>query len=62
MICDYNTFSKVPIENIRGPIWLKSESASERVNTIDDSGQIAAFTWSVAQARFTEFIFPSLGL
>ena len=62
MNCDYNQFSKVPIENVKGPMLLKSESASEGVNTIDVSGQNAPFTWRVAQARFTEFVFPSLGL
>jgi hypothetical protein len=62
MNCDYNPFSKVPIENVKGPTLLKSESASESGNTIDDSGQIAAFTWRVAQASFTGFIFSSLGL
>jgi hypothetical protein len=59
MNCDYGTFNKVPIENVKGPIWLKSESASGSGNTIDDSGQIAAFTWRVAQARFAEFVFSS---
>jgi hypothetical protein len=59
MNCDYGTFNKVPIENVKSPIWLKSESASESGNTIDDSGQIAAFTWRVAQARFAEFVFSS---
>jgi hypothetical protein len=62
MNCDYNTFSKVPIENVTGPIWLKSESASGSGNAIDESGQIAAFTWRVAQALFTEFIFSSFGV
>lgn len=62
MNCDYNLFSKVPIENVKGPIWLKSESASGSGNAIDESGQIAAFTWRVAQALFTEFIFSSFGL
>lgn len=62
MNCDYNTFSKVPIENVKDPIWLKSESASGSGNTIDESGQIAAFTWRVAQALFTEFIFSSFGV
>ena len=62
MNCDYNTSSEIPIENVKGPSWLKSESASEGVNTIDDSGQIASFTWRAAQARFKEFILPSLGL
>jgi hypothetical protein len=61
MNCDCNTF-KVQIENVKGPIWLKSESVSASGNTIDESGQIAAFTWRVAQALFTEFIFSSFGL
>ena len=62
MNCDCNPFSKVPIEKVKGPMLLKSESASGSANPIDDSGQIAAFTWRVAQARFTEFIFSSFGL
>ena len=62
MNCDYNTFGKAHIENVKGPIWLKSESASRSGNPIDDSGQISAFTWKVAQALFTEFIFSSFGL
>jgi hypothetical protein len=62
MNCDYNPFSKVSIENVKGSMLLKSESAWGSGNTIDDSGQIAAFTWRVAKARFTESIFSSLGM
>jgi hypothetical protein len=62
MNCDYNPFSKVSIENVKGPIWLKSESASGSGNAIDDSGQIAAFTWRIARALFIEFVFSSFGL
>jgi len=61
MNCDCNTF-KVQIENVKGPIWLKSESVSGSGNTIDESGQIAAFIWTLVQAGFTGFMFPSLGL
>ena len=62
MNCDYNPLNKVRIENAKAPIRLKSESASGTGNPNDDLGQIAAFTWRVAQARFTEFIFSSVGL
>ena len=62
MNCDYHIFSKVPIENFKGPIWLRSEFASGSCNTIDESGQIAAFAWRVAQALFAKFIFSSFGL
>jgi hypothetical protein len=62
MNCDCNRFSKVPIENVKDLIWLKAQSASGSGNAIDESGQIAAFTWRVAQVLFTQFIFSSFGL
>ena len=62
MNCDYNPLNKVRIENVRGPMLLKSEPASGSGNPIDHSGQIAAFTWRVGQAPFTEFILLPFGL
>ena len=44
MNCDYNTFGKIPIENVKWPIWLRSESGSGIGTAIDDPGKDAAFT------------------